>query len=338
MGSIVSTGIGTVFAETVPDGPIQYSDYQFTPGNEYAGGCAWIEGEWVPADRARISIFDAGFGHSDVTYTVASVWHGRIFRLGEHVDRFLDGAARMRLQSPLGRQQIIDVMQGCVVRSELREAYVNVSITRGYGAKPGEKDLNALQTQIYAYAIPYLWVFTPWEQVHGITAVVARSVKRSSANTIDPFIKNYQWGDLVRATYEAQDRGARTAFLLDGDDFLTEGPGFNVCVIKDGRLYTPSRNVLPGITRKTALEIAGTQGIETVLGDVTYEALLAADEVFTTTTAGGITPVIQIDGKALGDGTPGPLTRRIRDRYWALMDEPSNLVEPIDYSIAHAKE
>lgn len=331
MSEIVSTGIGAIRQETVPGSAIQYSDYELSPDNPFAGGCAWIEGEYVPARNARISIFDAGFGHSDVTYTVAGVWHGAVFRLGEHVDRFLAGAAKTRLECAFSRDEIIEIMKGCVSRSELREAYVNVCLTRGFGPRPGERDLAKLTSQIYAYAIPYLWVFSPIEQIEGISAVVARTVRRAGENSIDPSVKNYQWGDLVRATYEAQDRHARTAFLTDADGFLTEGPGFNVCVVKSGQIYSPSRNVLPGITRKTAFEIAESMQIPARLTDVSMDMLYGADEVFTTTTAGGITPVTTLDGVAVGSGAPGALTSRLRDRFWAMMDEPSELIDTISY-------
>lgn len=332
MNAIVETGIAPIVVDTPAGGPIRYSDYQLTADNPFAGGCAWIEGSYVPAAEARISIFDAGFGHSDLTYTVAHVWHGNIFRMEDHVARLLDGARRLRLESPLSRQEIGAIMRGCVARSELREAYVNVTITRGYGPRPGERDQGRLTTQVYAYAIPYIWVFDPFEQVNGISAVIARTVRRAGANVIDPAIKNYQWGDLVRATQEAQDRGARTAFLLDADGFLTEGPGFNVCMVKDATVCTPSRNCLPGVTRRSALEIAEAQGLPVRHCDVSVEMLAAADEIFCTTTAGGVTPVVSLDGSPVGTGTPGPVVTAIRDRYWALMDEDTDLSEPVRYA------
>jgi branched-chain amino acid aminotransferase len=331
MSKIVSTGIGSIFQETVPGAVIQYSDYKLSAGNPLAGGCAWIEGGYVPAGEARISIFDAGFGHSDVTYTVAAAWHGGIFRLEEHVERFLAGAAKMRLECAFSKAEIMEIMKGCVARSELREAYINVCLTRGFGRRPGEKDLTKLTSQLYAYAIPYLWVFTPVEQINGISAVVARGVRRAAANSVDPTVKNYQWGDLVRATYEAQDRGARTAFLLDADGFLTEGPGFNICIVKDGRVYSPSRNVLPGITRKTVFEIAESFQLSASLGDVSMEMLYSADEIFTTTTAGGVTPVTALDGVPVGNGEPGAITSRIRDRFWQMMDEDTPLIDKVAY-------
>lgn len=332
MGEPLSPTLGDIFQDTVPGAAIQYSSYELNDSDPFAGGCAYVEGEYVPVADARISMFDAGVGHSDITYTVASVWHGNVFRLGEHIDRLLDGARQMRITSPMTREELIEVAKECIARSGLRESFLCVMISRGLAARRGEKDLAKLTPQVYAYAIPYLWVFPPELQINGITAVVARNTRRASAGSIDPGVKNFQWGDLVKASFEAGDRGANTAFLLDNDGFLAEGPGFNVIVIKDGKLVTPSRNALPGITRKSALEIAESFGIETNVSDVSTELLYSADEVFAATTAGGITPVIELDGVAIGDGTVGPLTAKIRDRFWALMDEPSELIEAISYT------
>ncbi len=317
--------------DTPPGSVIQYSDYELDTSNQFAGGAAWIEGDYVPASEARISIFDTGFGHSDVTYTVAQVWHGNIFRLGDHVDRLLDNARALRLESPLTSDELAAIAKRCVALSQLRESYVNLTLTRGYGKRRGEKDLTKLTPQVYMYAIPYLWAFPPHEQIVGTSVIVPRHVRRAGRNTIDPRVKNYQWGDLTAAGFEAKDRGARSAILLDSDGCVAEGPGFNVIVVKDGRLASPSRNALPGITRRTVLEIAATMDIEATLRDVTSHELYDADELVAVTTAGGVTPITSLDGEPIGGGTPGPLTVALRDRYWALMDEPSDLVEAIEY-------
>jgi branched-chain amino acid aminotransferase len=327
----LSPNLSDVRQETVAGGCIQYSDYSLDDSDPFAGGVAYVEGEFVPAADARISMFDAGVGHSDLTYTVASVWHGNIFRLSDHLDRLFDGAAKMRIESPMTKDEIAAILKQCVAKSGLRESYVCVILSRGFGARRGEKDLRKLTSQIYAYAIPYLWVFPPSEQIYGISAVVARDTKRAPANTIDPSIKNFQWGDLVKASFEASDRGARTAILLDSDGFVAEGPGFNVLVIKDGVLHTPHRNALPGITRKTVLEIAEQMGLPTRVGDVSTDLLYGADEIIAATTAGGVTPVTSLDGKPIGNGETGPWTAKLRDEFWTLMDRPSNLIEPIAY-------
>jgi branched-chain amino acid aminotransferase len=331
VSNLVSVEPGEIREPTPPGSVIQYSEYELDTSSRFAGGAAWVEGEYVPASEARISIFDTGFGHSDLTYTVAHVWHGNVFRLDDHVDRLLDGARKLRLQSPLTKDELADIAKRCVALSQLREAYLNLTLTRGYGKRKGEKDLSQLSSQIYVYAIPYLWAFPPHEQIFGASAIVPRHVRRAGRNTVDPTVKNYQWGDLTAASFEAKDRGARTAILLDADGCVAEGPGFNVVVVKDGKLASPSRNALPGITRKTVLELADALGIEASLRDITSRELYDADELIAVTTAGGVTPIITLDGEPIGDGAPGPLTVALRDRFWALMDEPSPLIEAIEY-------
>jgi branched-chain amino acid aminotransferase len=329
--NLVAVEPGAIRQPTPPGSVLRYSDYDLNPSDPLAGGVAWIEGEYVPAAEARISIFDTGFGHSDVTYTVAQVWHGCVFRLGDHLDRLLDGAARLRLDPGVTREELATIAKRCVSLSQLREAFVNLTITRGFAKQPGDKDVAKLTHQLYVYAIPYLWVFPPEQQIYGTTVIVPRHVRRAGRNTVDPTIKNYQWGDLTAASFEAKDRGADSAILLDADNCVAEGPGFNVVVVKDGALISPSRNALPGITRKTVFEIAATMGINATLRDITSQELYEADELMAVTTAGGVTPITALDGEAVSGGEPGPLTVRIRDRYWQLMDEPSALIEAIEY-------
>lgn len=329
--NLVAVEPGAIREATPPGSVIQYSDYELDSSNPLAGGAAWIEGEYVPAAEARISIFDTGFGHSDLTYTVAHVWHGNVFRLDDHLERLLDGASKLRLDAGMTKAELAEVANRCVSLSQLREAYLNLTITRGFGRQSGERDVTKLVHQVYVYAIPYVWAFPPHEQIFGTTVIVPRHVRRAGRGTVDPTIKNYQWGDLTAASFEAKDRGARSAILLDGDNCVAEGPGFNVVIVKDGALASPSRNALPGITRKTVLEIAATMGVDASLRDVTSRELYDADELMAVTTAGGITPIVSLDGEKVGDGEPGPLTVDIRDRFWALMDEPSPLIEAIQY-------
>ncbi len=329
--NLVAVEPGAIREDTPPGSVIQYSDYELDELSPFAGGAAWIEGEYVPASEARISLFDTGFGHSDLTYTVAHVWHGNVFRLDDHMDRLYDGARKLRLDPGMSKEEMAEIGKRCVALSQLRESFLNFTITRGYGKKRGEKDLTQLTHQVYVYAIPYLWVFPPYEQINGTSAIVPRHVRRAGRNTVDPTIKNYQWGDLTAASFEAKDRGVRTAVLLDADNCVAEGPGFNVCIVKDGKIASPSRNALPGITRKTLFEIAEQLGIEATLRDVTSYELYDADELIACTTAGGITPITSLDGEPIGTGEPGPITVAIRDRFWALMDEPGPLIEAIDY-------
>jgi branched-subunit amino acid aminotransferase/4-amino-4-deoxychorismate lyase len=258
---------------------------------------------------------------SDLTYDVVGVWGGRFFRLDDHLARLERGCKLIRLTPPASREQLREILFGVVSRSGLREAYVEAVITRGVPAA-GERDPRMLTPRLYAYAIPYVWIVRPELQERGTDVVVVRDTRRIPADAVDPRVKNFHWGDLVRGLFEAYDRGATLPLLTDGEGRVTEGPGFNVFAFTDGRLYTPSHGVLEGITRMTVAEIAGALGHEVVIAEVPVELLYEADELFLTSTAGGVMPAATLDGRPVGDGVQGPLTKAISDRYWELHDDP----------------
>jgi branched-chain amino acid aminotransferase len=302
-----------------------------TDPDRFADGCAWIEGQYVPIADARIPILDVGFTRSDCTYDVAAVWKGRFFRLDDHIGRLLDGCARIRLTPPAGKEEIRSIMIETVRRSGLRDAYVEAVITRGVPG-PGERDPRRWVSRLYAYAIPYVWIVRRELQDNGaVNVVVARNTRRIPAGSVDPAVKNFHWGDMVRGLYEAYDRGGSLAVLPDADGCVTEGPGFNVFAVIGDQLYTPARGVLLGITRRTVLEIAEKSGIIAHVTDLPVGDLYRAGELFLTSTAGGVMPVTHLDGQPVGDGSAGPVTRRIRERYWDLHQDPA-LSFAVDYT------
>jgi branched-chain amino acid aminotransferase len=294
-----------------------------------AEGVAWIEGSYVPIAEARVPILDTGFVRSDLTYDVVGVWGGKFFRLDDHLDRLERGCERLRLVSPKSRAETEEILAGVVARSGLRESYVETVVTRGVPT-PGERDPRRFEQRFYAYALPYVWVQRPEQQEVGARVVVARDTVRVSPGAIDPTVKNFMWGDFIRGLLEAYDRDAVLPILSDGAGNVTEGPGVNVFAVRDGAIHTPARGVLEGITRLTVLEIAAELGIETRVDDLPISNLYAAEEVFLTSTAGGVMPVAELDGRAVGAGGPGELTRRIKQTYWDWHDDP-RLTKEIDY-------
>ncbi len=289
---------------------------------DFANGCAWINGEFCPIERAAIPITDTGFTRSDVTYDVVGVWNGRFFRLDDHLDRFERSWRAMRMQPHLAREDMRRILVECVARSGLRDAYVEMILTRGVPVD-GDRDPRNFENRFYAFAIPYVWIARPERQLAGLAIVIANSARRIPPDSVDPTVKNFHWGDLVRGLFEAYDRGAVTAVLLDGDGNVTEGPGFNVFALSNGRLVTPAHGVLQGITRRTVLELAARSGVETAVIPFGADALRAAREVFLTSTAGGVMPVTKVDDTVIGNGEPGPLTLALRDAYWAAHDDPA---------------
>jgi branched-chain amino acid aminotransferase len=156
------------------------------------------------------------------------------------------------------------------------------------------------------------------------------SVRRIPPESVDPQIKNYHWLDLVTAQFAGFDAGAETVVIRDMDGNIAEGPGFNIFVVKDGTLHTPERGVLHGITRRTVFDIAAQEGLSVNAGAVNEALLRDADEIFITSTAGGIMPVSRLNGTPVGDGLPGEITRTIFRIYWAWHNDPAYTLA-VDY-------
>jgi branched-chain amino acid aminotransferase len=257
---------------------------------------------------------------SDATYDVVHVRRGSFFRLEDHLDRFERGMAKLRMSLPYDREEIRTILARCVSLSGLRDAYVEVVCTRGV-PPPGSRDPRDCANSLYAFVVPFVWIASPEKQERGLNAVVSR-VRRIPPGSVDPTVKNYHWLDFVTGLYDAYDRGGETAILTDHDDNVVEGPGFNVFAVGGRRISMPSRGVLEGITRKTVIESAAQHGIPLDQRAVPADELRAADEVFVTSTAGGIMPVTTLDGKPVGSGKPGPVTLQLREAYWNLHEDP----------------
>jgi len=295
---------------------------------EFEGGAAFADGDYVPLSEAKISLFDWGFTRSDATYDVASVWKGAFFRLDDHLDRFFASLEKLRFRIPYDRSQVRGILHGCVRAGGLREAYVAMVCTRGVPPR-GARDPRLADNRFYAYALPYVWIASREKQLEGIDLQISQR-QRSSPASVDPTIKKYHWLDLVQSLFDAYDRGRVTSCVVDAAGNVNEGPGFNVFMVKDGVVQTADQGVLEGISRRTAIELCGRLGVPLKLGPVSVEEFRRADEVFLTSTGGGVLPIAKVDGKAL-PGFPGPVTTRLYDAYWAIHDEAA-FREPVAYA------
>lgn len=298
--------------------------------NPFAKGVAWIAGELVPVAEARIPLLDQGFLHSDLTYDVPAVWDGRFFRLDDHISRLDASCGKIRLKLPLPREEIKRILLDMVARSGIRDAFVELIVTRGFKGVRESKPEDIVNN-LYMFILPYVWVMEPEVQYGGGSAIIARTVRRVPPGAFDPTVKNLQWGDLVRGMFEARDRGATYPFLTDGDSNLTEGSGFNIVLVKDGAIYTPDRGVLEGVTRKSVIDVAKAAGIAVHVEVVPVELAYRCDEMFMCTTAGGVMPITILDGQPVNGGKVGPITKRIWDDYWAMHYNSTFTIE-IDYA------
>ena len=279
-------------------------------------GAAFIDDRVVPIAEARIPITDTGFTRSDATYDVVSVWDGAFFRLEDHLARFERNCQRLRLTPPHDLDGVRAILIDLVASSGLRDAYVEMICTRGRSVD-GSRDPRTYVNCFYAFAIPYVWILKPEDSEKGMNAVIARTARRIPTESVDPTVKNFHWGDLTTGLFEAYDRGADNVLLLDHAGNLTEGPGYNVFAIIEGRLITPAHGVLEGITRRTVLELAGVDGLEVRETVISEGELRSATELFATSTAGGIMPITRLDDRPVGTGQVGVITRRLRELYWA---------------------
>ena len=279
-------------------------------------GVAYVDHKLVPISEAKISLLDWGFLHSDATYDVVHVWRGKFFRLDDHLERFCSGMEKLHMQVSYSPDELKSILKNCVKATGLQNAYVEMITTRGQ-PEQGSRDPRSCTNQFFAFAIPFVWISKPDE---GLNLIVSQR-QRIPPGSIDPSIKNYHWLDLVMGQYEAYDKGAETVVLTDENGFIKEGPGFNIFAVKDSTLTTPATGVLEGITRKTVIELASTKGYEIVQGNLSEAGVLDADEVFATSTAGGVMPVTQVNSQVIGSGSIGPITQILKNAYWGLHDD-----------------
>ena len=289
-----------------------------------------MKGEIVPVSEAKISVLDWGLTRSDITYDVVHVWDGAFFRLDDYLDRFMVSMEKLRLDVEMNRIEIRAALVKLVATSGLQSAYVSMVASRGTPIVPGTRDPRACANHFYAWAVPFIWVIPEAVAKRGVHISVAKHARRISKNAVDPTIKNYHWGDMTAALFHALDDGYDTTVLLDNQGFITEGPGFNIFAVINGVVVTPRSGILEGISRKTVMEICIELNIPCKSTNITQDELLNADEVFTATTAGGLTPVTKINNNIFGNDAIGPITATILQTYWAWHAQES-LLERIDY-------
>ena len=287
---------------------------------DFSQGAAYVQGRFVPAAEASVSVLDWGFTRSDTVYDVVHVFRGGFFRLQDHLDRFERSMRARRLAPSEDRGAIETILHRCVALTGLADAYVAMVTCRGKPRPGGPRTPAGCENHFIAYALPWIDVLSPAVQERGAHLWIA-STPRIPDACKDPTVKNYQWSDLTDGLMEAQDHGYDTAVLFDAEGYLTEGPGFNVFIIADGQVLTPDRGSLGGITRASVLELCDLLGIPAAIAPVTRGMLEEADEVFTATTAGGVMPVARVGGRILGNDRPGPISVRLKDLYWRKHEE-----------------
>ena len=280
-----------------------------------------MNGKFIQISEARIPVLDWGFLRSDATYDVVHVWKGRFFRLDKHIDRFFQSTEKLRMPCTVSRIDLKKILAGCVERSGLDNAYVEMIQTRGMSPN-FERDPRKSEPRFIAFAVPFGWILKPEEFGKGLDVLVSNR-RRISPNSVDSSIKNYHWLDLVSGMFEAYDNGHDTVILTDEENNISEGPGFNIFCVDETGLNSPNKGVLEGITRQTVLDLAKELNVPFQLRPISLETLKSSNEVFATSTAGGIMPITKINGLPIGRGAPGEITRKLHKTYWDKHSDPA---------------
>jgi len=277
-------------------------------------GYAWIDGNFVKLSDAKISILDWGFLRSDATYDVVHVWKGRFFQLDKHIDRFFASTKKLRMPCQMDRDELKKILAVCVEKAKLESAYVEMIQTRGISPN-FVRDPRQASPRVMAFAVPFGWILKQEDFEKGLD-VLLTDIKRIPPSSVDSTIKNYHWMDLVTGMLNAYEKGNDTAILVDENNNITEGPGFNLFCVDQTGIFTPDHGVLEGITRETVFDLANELNIPSAKKPISIEKLKNANELFATSTAGGIMPITKINGKVISSGKVGIITRKLNKLYW----------------------
>ncbi len=269
----------------------------------------YVNGNFVLQEQAVTSIYDHGFLYGDGVFEGIRAYNGRVFRLDEHIDRLYDSASAIMIDIPLSKDGMKDAILETLRVNGLTDAYIRPIISRGIG------DLGLDPRKCEK---PNVFIISqPWDAMYGdlyedgLTAVTV-AVRRNAPESLSPNIKSLNYLNNILAKIEANYKGGDEAIILDVRGNISEGSGDNIFVVKNDIIGTPPiMNNLRGITRAAAIEIAHDLGYTVHETDLGLFDLYTADEIFVTGTAAEVAPITMVDGRAVGDGSVGRITKAL---------------------------
>lgn len=278
----------------------------------------YLDGQWLGKDDAKVSVFDHGLLYGDGVFEGMRVYGGRTFRLEEHVDRLYDSAQAINLAVPMRREEMIALTNEGVKRAGLQDGYLRHVVTRGVGDLGLDPRKCPRATVFVIFDTIAIWAPERYEQ--GLTLITA-GTPINHREALSPRVKSLNYLNHIMAKVEATNAGADDAIMLDPTGHIAEATGMNLFVWKHGVLSTPSvhAGLLRGVTRDVIIELALEAGYrvqETLLNR--YD-LYTAEEAFLTGTAAEVAPIRVVDGRVIGSGKAGPVTRDIRARFQELV-------------------
>lgn len=274
----------------------------------------YVSGEYVLKDKAKISVFDHGFLYGDGVFEGIRVYGGRVFRLEEHLQRLWESARAISLEVPLSRAKLREKILETLRRNELRDAYIRLIVSRGKGdlgldpGKCSQAELIIITDKISIYA----------EELYekGLEVIIA-STRRNIPSALNCRIKSLNYLNNILAKIEATREEMPEAVMLNKDGYVAECTGDNIFIVKEEKLVTPPiwMGILKGITRDVVIDLAQKEGIAVEENIFTPFALYNSDECFLTGTAAEVIPVTRVDGRTIGEGVAGPVTKKLMEKF-----------------------
>jgi branched-chain amino acid aminotransferase len=277
----------------------------------------FVDGKYYSERDAKVSVFDHGLLYGDGIFEGIRVYHGRVFKLREHIDRLFYSAKAILLEIPMSHSAIMKAVVDTCRVNKLHDGYVRLVVTRGVGTL-GLNPRSCRKPSVIVIA-GKIQLYPPAIYQRGMEIITVPTV-RNLHSALNPAIKSLNYLNNVMAKIEANNAGVEEAVMLNAEGFVAECTGDNLFIVKNGELFTPplSAGALYGITRQTVMELADDAGLKVSEPNLTRYDLFCADECFLTGTGAEIVPVVKIDGRVVGAGKPGPLTRRLEEDYHAL--------------------
>lgn len=275
----------------------------------------WMGDKLVGQDQAKISVFDHGLLYGDGVFEGIRVYNGKIFKLDEHLDRLYQSAKVIRIDIPMDKQTLADAAEKTAQANNIDEGYIRLIVTRGVGdlgldpfvCKKGEIIIIADSIQVFSEEL--------YEK--GLK-VISSSVVRNHPLAIPPQVKSLNYLNNILAKIEAIDAGADEAIMYNHQGFVAEASVDNIFIVDKGIIYTPpiEAGSLAGITRGIVMQLGREANIEVVEKNLTKFDLYTCDEFFLTGTAVEVIGIVDIDGRGIGDGKPGPVTKLLKDKFF----------------------
>lgn len=277
----------------------------------------YIDGEFHDKENAKISVFDHGLLYGDGVFEGIRFYHGRVFRLEEHIDRLFDSARAIALDIGMEKSAVAEATLETIRQNDLRDGYIRLVVTRGVG----DLGLNPmLCPKASIIVIASRITLYPAEKYENGLDVVTCATRRIPHGALSPMVKSLNYLNNVMAKIEAQNAGAGEGLMLNEQGFVAECTGDNIFIVKNGVISTPpiASGALAGVTRAVVFEIAREFGIPILEPMMTRYDIFTADECFLTGTAAEVIPAVKLDTRPIGDGRPGPVTRRLIARFHEL--------------------